>query len=118
MLYIQLGQVNLAKVLDKKGRNKAVAANLVPFITIVACVSFWIIENNPRALTLLLGICLVVLSFIIGLKIQTAAIIESVYRCKDGKNKTIYLKNKAFFDKKFKKYDNNDRPCIKKTHNR
>ena len=32
------------------------------------------------------------------------AVIQSVYRCKDGKNKKIYQKHKHYFDKQFKKH--------------
>jgi len=40
----------------------------------------------------------------LGVYIQAVAVIQSVYRCKDGKNKKIYQKHKHYFDKQFKKH--------------
>jgi hypothetical protein len=40
----------------------------------------------------------------LGVRIQAVAVIQSVYRCKDGKNKKIYQKHKHYFDKQFKKH--------------
>lgn len=110
MIYFRLGQAELAKALDEKGRNKAVAANLLPLIVLIGTIAYGIITNSWGAAFVLLGIVVNIGAVLLGAVIQSAAVIESVYRCKDGKNKRIYLKNKAYFDKKFARMN---RPCRK-----
>lgn len=111
MIYPRLNQQEMARALDIKGRNKAVAANLLPVGVLVALGCYWLINRAVQVDVVLLAVVAFTVALVVGVKLQSDAVIESVCRCKEGKNKAIYLKHKYYFDKQFKKYTN--RPCIK-----
>ena len=103
-LYFKLGQSELARALDIQGRNKAVLANLLPLLSGIGWVVYWILTKDFRPWLVLLAVAIIIGSLMLGVYIQAVAVIQSVYRCKDGKNKKIYQKHKHYFDKQFKKH--------------
>lgn len=103
-IYFVLGQAELARALDIKGRNKAVLANILPLLSVIGWVVYGIITRDFRPLTIVIAVCSTIVFLLVGVQIQAVAVIQSVYRCKDGKNKKIYLKHKYYFDKKFRKH--------------
>lgn len=102
MIYPRLKQAEMAKALDIKGRNKAVAANLMPLGVVVYFVGYCV-ATAVEADTVLLAIVLFLVALCVGVKLQSDAVIESVYRCKEAKNKAVYQKHKIYFDKQFKR---------------
>lgn len=111
MIYPRLKQSEMAKALDIKGRNKAVAANLMPLGVIVYFVGYCIVTAEVKADTILLAVGLFLVALCLGVKLQSDAVIESVYRCKEAKNKAVYQKHKIYFDKQFKR--RKFRPSVK-----
>ena len=103
-LFFKLGQSELARALDIQGRNKAVLANLLPLLSGIGWAVYWIFTKDFRPWLVLLAVLVIIGSLMLGVRIQAVAVIQSVYRCKDGKNKKIYQKHKHYFDKKFKKH--------------
>jgi mannose/fructose/N-acetylgalactosamine-specific phosphotransferase system component IID len=103
-LYFKLGQSELARALDIQGRNKAVQANLLPLLSGTGWAVYWLLTKDFRPWVVLLAVLVIIGSLMLGVRIQAVAVIQSVYRCKDGKNKKIYQKHKHYFDKQFKKH--------------
>ena len=103
-LYFKLGQSELARALDIQGRNKAVLANLLPLLSGIGWAVYWILTKDFRPWLVLLAVLVIIGSLMLGVRIQAVGVIQSVYRCKDGKNKKIYQKHKHYFDKQFKKH--------------
>ena len=103
-LFFRLGKQDLARALDEKGRNKAVLANILPLLVSLAGLIYWIVTKDFRPIVALIVSIALLLSFILGVHIQSRAVIESVYRGKDDRTKKIYKKHKAYFDKEFRKH--------------
>lgn len=103
-IYFRIGQSELARALDIKGRNKAVLANLLPLLSAIGWVVYWFITRDFRPLIIVLAVVTIVATLMLGVQIQAVAVIQSVYRGKEGKNKKLYLKHKYYFDKKFRKH--------------
>lgn len=103
-LFFKLGYTDLARALDVQGRNKAVLANLLPLLSTLGWIVYWVLTKDFRAWVVLLAVLIIIGSLMLGVRIQAVAVIQSVYRCKDGKNKKIYQKHKHYFDKQFKKH--------------